>query len=419
MTALTTQSLTNPLVRQKARFDPIVVRAFETRTGRVVATVPYVGQPVWSFGVNQAGAWSVTVPLDNPEVDPDWLSGITEPWRISWAICQGSKIWQAGPVIPEDYQGGTTTTVSGGGLWKLLSDKRVLVNPARATLAGVARADADIAFGPGTTSDIGSAIPLANRNLSLQTVAKRIMQIITAAAGGDLPIAYPADIAGDAVRTYPGYDLAYVGQRLTELTQVLDGPEIEFRPEFVDEVSKQQIRWRMRIGNPHLGNLAFVHAFDYGRALVDLTYSVDGTARATRDYERGNGMNRDLVSGFSDFPLASGDPAAILLERVGADHTSTADRAVLDGWAQAGVLNNLVVSPDLKATVRIPGDDGQGNATRSPILTTVEAGDNCMAQIKRHPRIPDGLIGLRIAGANSTTKSQVAQLQLQYLGRAS
>jgi len=410
--------MTGPGVRQKVKFDPIKVRAFETRTGRVVATVPYVGQPTWSFGINQAGAWSVTVPLDNPEVDPDWLSGITDPWRFSWAICQGSKIWQAGPVIPEDYQGGTQTTISGGGLWKLLSDKRVLVNPSRATLAGVNQPDADIAFGPGDTSEIGSPIPSANRNLSLHTIAKRIMQIITAATAGDLPIVYPDDIAGDAVRTYPGYDLAYVGQRLTELTQVIDGPEIEFRPEFVDEVSKQQIRWRMRIGNPRLGNLGFPHAFDYGRALVDLTYGVDGSAKATRDFERGNGMNRDLVTGFYDHALpTSFDPAAILLERVGADHTSTTDPAVLDGWAQAGVLNNLVVAPNLMATVRVPGDDGQGNATRSPILTTVEAGDNMLAQIRRHPRIPDGLVGFRIAGANSTQKSQIAQLQLQYLGK--
>lgn len=411
--------MTGPLVRQKAKFDPIVVRAFETRTGRVAAVVPYVGQPSWSYGINQAGAWSVTVPLDNPEVDPDWLSGITDPWRFSWAICQGSKVWQAGPVIAEDYQGGTSTTISGGGLWKLLSDKRVLVNPARATLAGVSTADADIAFGPGDTSEIGSPIPVANRNLSLHTVAKRLMQIITAASAGDLPIVYPDDIAGDAIRTYPGYDLAYVGQRLSELTQVIDGPEIEFRPEFVDEISKQQIRWRMRIGNSRLGNLGFPHAFDYRKALVDITYAVDGTARATRDFERGNGMNRDLVTGFNDHVLpTSYDPAAILLERIGSDHTSTSDAAVLDGWAQAAVLNNLVVSPDLKATVRIPGDDGQGNVTRSPILTTVEAGDNVLAQLKRHPRIPDGLIGLRIAGANSTPKKQIAELQVQFLGRA-
>lgn len=412
--------MTNPLVRQKVRFDPIVVRAFETRTGRVAAIVPYTGQPTWSYGINQAGAWSVSVPLDNPEVDPDWLSGITDPWRFSWAICQGSKIWQAGPVIAESYQGGTSTTISGGGLWKLLTDKRTLINPARATLAGVSTADADIAFGPGATSEIGSTIPPANRNLSLHTIAKRLMQIITTASAGDLPIVYPADIAGDAVRTYPGYDLAYVGQRLTELTQVIDGPEIEFRPEFVDEVSKQQVRWRMRIGNTRLGNLGFPHAFDYGKALTDLTYDMDGTLRGTRDFERGNGMNRDLVTGFYDSALpTSYDPAAILLERIGGDHTSTSDPGVLNGWAQAAVLNNLSVSPDLKATVRIPGDDGQGNVTRSPILTTVEAGDNCVAQIKRHPRIPDGLIGLRIAGANSTAKSQIAQLQVQYLGRVS
>lgn len=411
ITGATIGAPTRPLVT----FDPIKVYAFETRTGRVAATVPFVGQPRFTNGLNQAGGWSVTVPLDNPEVDKNWLSGVTDPQRFSWAIAQGSYIWQAGPVIAEDYQGGTTTQITGGGIWKFLTDSRVLVNPNRATLAGVAKADADVSFGNGSNSTIGGAIPPANQFLSLHTIAKRIVQTVCAAPGGDLPITYPADIAGVAERTYPGYELASPGQRLTELSQVINGPEIEFRPEFVDEVTRQQIQWRMRIGNPRLGNLGYPHAYDLGSALIDLTYATDGTGRATRAFERGNGMNRDLPVGFYDVPLST-DPAALLLEQVGGAHTDSSDINTLNGWAQSDVQTGLITKAMASATVRVPGDDGRGQATRSPSMMEVAAGDTCAMRIRNHQRIPDGVIYARILGANSTATAQVAQLQLQVIG---
>lgn len=420
------------IVRPKVTMERIKVLAFETRTGRVAATVPYVGQPVWSLGVNTAGGWRVQVPvapdipagtssagIDHLKKDyKEWLDGIADPWRFSWAICQGSKIWQAGPMIAEEYtEGSPTTSIVGAGFWQLLTDKRRLINPARATLAGIASADADVAFGPGTVSTIGSVIPAAHQNLSLHTIAKRIVQIITTAAGGNLPVVYPADIAGTSERTYPGYDLASPGQRLAELTQVIDGPEIEFRPQFVDEVTKQQIQWEMRIGNSRLGNLGFPHAFDYGKALVGINRSTNGSGRATRDWERGNGMNRDLVTGFYDQPLGP-DAAAMLLENAGQDHTSSSNVSELNGWAQSYVLSNVVTAPNYSATVRVAGDNGQGEQTRSPILTTVDAGDNCVAEVRRHPRLPDGRYKFRIVGMASSGRAEEAVLQLHFLGRS-
>lgn len=401
--------------RPLTTFDPIKVYAFETRTGRVAASVPFVGQPRFTGGLNQAGGWSVTVPLNNPEVDSSWLSGITDPQRFSWAVAQGSYIWQAGPVIAEDYQGGTTTQITGGGIWKFLTDSRVLVNPNRAVLSRVSGADADVAFGNGSNSTIGSPIPPANRFVSLHTIAKRIVQTICSAPGGDLPMAYPADIAGTAERTYPGYDLASPGQRLTELSQVIGGPEIEFRPEFVDEVTRQQIQWRMRIGNPRLGNLGYPHVFDLGAALVDMTYATDGTGRATRAFERGNGMNRDLPVGFYDAPINT-DPAALLLEQSGGTHTDVSDTNTLNAWASSVVQTNLVTKVTASATVRVPGDDGRGRSTRSPSMMEVAAGDTCAMHLRGHPRIPDSTVYARVLGVNSTDKAQIAQLQLQVIG---
>lgn len=406
------------VMRPRARFDPIEVRAFETRTGRVVARIPYTGVPSWSSGVNDPGDWRVSAKLGGDGIDKLTLDGITDPWRFSWAISQGSKIWQAGPVVTEDYEDGAlTTTIGGGGLLKFLTDKRILVNPARATLAGVAAADADILFGPtGYVPTIGGTVPVANQNLSLHSIFRRILEIITTAAGGDLPIVLPDVIAGTSEREYPGYDLAGVGQRLIELSQVINGPEFEFAPEFVDPQTKQAIRWRVRIGNPNLGNLSFPHYWDQGKALIGTGFMKDGGFRVTRDFERGNGMNRDLVTGFADAPLTS-NPSDILLENVGSGHTSAGDVDVLNGWAQATVANGSTEAPIFVHRVRVPGDDGSGNKTRSPSLTEVSNGDNGLFVLKNHPRIPDGTYACRIIRIANGSIEQTAQLTTQLLGK--
>lgn len=422
-----TLTLGTPVPQPKVTFQPYSVLAYETRTGRVAGSIPFVGVPRWSAGLSTPGAWSVTVALGGSGISPDLLDGLAEPQVFSWAICQGSRIWQAGPVVGESYSDGqSNTTVSGTGLWGFLTNKRLLVNPARATLAGVGAADADVAFAPTSAtnvSEIGTPIPAGNRDLSLHTIAKRIVQTIEGAAGGDLPIVYPDDIAGAAQRTYPGYDLASPGQRLTDLTGVIGGPEIEFRPSFVDDTTRQFIQHTMRIGNDqdpvalgHLGNLSFAQAWDYGKALVKLDISRDGSNKSTRDFERGNGLNRDIVVGFYDSPI-SASPGSLLLETVGSSHTSSDNKTELNGYAQSAVVTNAMSTPTFTAEVRIQGDDQQGRLTRSPNLASMENGDNFVSHVTGHRRLTDGTYYFRIINMSQGSTTQQASLALHFLGR--
>jgi hypothetical protein len=418
---LSAQATTGPgggvLDRPTARLDPITIRVFETRTGRVAATMPYVGTPTWERGINTAGSWRVAVPLDNDEVSLELLNGVTDPWLWSWAVCQGSKIWQAGPLVTESYDGGTTTTFGGGGLLKLFTDKRVLLNPGRAALGVIAGTDADTVFGPaGYTPVIGGTVPAGNQNLSLHTIAKRLIQQDISTTGRELPIVFPDDVAGTAQREYPGYDLASLGQRLMELSQVLDGPEFEFAPEFADTTTKQSIRWRLRLGSPYLGDLTFARYWEYRKALVDTRFDTDGGYRTTRDFERGNGMNRDLVIGFADQPLGSA-PAEMVLEDVGNDHTSASDTDTLNAWAAATVAGGQSAAPTLTHIVRVAGDNGEGFATGSPALGEVDTGDNCIAVYRGHPRLGTASYAGRITDIANGSDETTAVLTCQLLGR--
>lgn len=405
--------------RPTVTLDPYVVLAFEVRTGRVAARIPYAGQPAWSRGLNTAGDWRVTVPLDTGEIDLELLNGVTDPWRYGWAICQGTKIWQAGPVVSESYQGGNTTTFNGGGVLKYFTDKRLLLNPARTTQSVVSDSTSDLNFGPtGWVPMSGGPVAAGNRDLSLHTILKRLFELTNTATGAGLPFVLPADIAGTAQREYPGYDLAQVGQRALELSQVIDGPEFEFSPEFVDTTTKAYIRWRLNIGNSRLGNLGFPHAWDYRKALVDSAFDTDGTYRVTRAFERGNGMNRDLVIGYADAPVGV-NPSDLLLESAGSAHTDASDVATLTAWAVAAVADGQAALPMLTHTVRTAGDDGNGFKSRSPHCAEVGLGDNMTAHYVKHPRMGTSDLACRIVGISGGARPAELELMTQSLGTVS
>ncbi len=403
--------------------EPVQVYVFETRTGRVIDTIPYVGSPNWNSALNGAGSWSVDVALKGPAsgagLSPATFESLTTPYRFSWAMAQGSNIWQAGPVVAESYSEGSSSTVSGGGFWKLLNDKRLLLNPARAVTSVVTGTDADVVFGPsGYVPVIGGTVPVGNVDLSLHTIAKRIVSLVEAEVGGEFPVVYPDDIAGTAAREYPGYDMAYVGQRLSELTQVVNGPEIVFKPEFLDGTTKQAIIWRMQIGNSALGNLQYPHAWDSGRALIGLSqYNSDGSAAVRRVYARGNGMNRDTPIGYANNAVNSLDNADILLERVDGEHTSAIDVSTLNSWAQNDVDYGSSITPQITARVRTAGDDGNGYQTRSPHQAEVNHGDTGVLEVRNHLRLPDGSYKVRIIGKSATSSAYATDMICQLVSR--
>lgn len=390
--SLQTTSTTTPAV-------PYRLFVASTRTGQIVADMPWVGIPRWEYRLNTAGGLTVTVPLD--AIDKTDLDDLCTPWRWTWGWAWGSHILQAGPVVTDRYTdqaGPPTVDVGCGGLWNLLQ-RRVLVNAAWAEGQDVASPIADVV--------------LTNR--TLRQIAKDLVSGDLARTGHTLPVAFPADDAASThERTYPGYDLAMVGERLQQLTQVIDGPEVEFRPRYTDS-TQRAMEWEMRIGSPRLGQLGSPHAWDYGRALTHVDHDRDGSQQTLGHFERGNGMERGLLSAYQDdktllninqYPWPD-------LESVGTSSTSDTDVANLQSKADGYLATHSRPVVTWSATVRMDGTNGQGGTTRSPSLDVVRAGDNANFVLRGHRRIPDGTYQRRILGASSGQNLDTAQLVLQ------
>lgn len=368
-----------------------------TVTGDIVADIPWVGLPRWEYRLNSAGSLTASVPVD--AMDLADFDELTSSWRWSWGWAVGSYILQAGPVITDrcpDVAGPVTAEVGCGGLWSL-EMRRALINPTWVEGQNVAETD---------------------RNFTLKTlrqIAKEMVQGDLARTGHSLPIVFPADDPPSThERNYPGYDLAFVGERLSQLTQVIDGPEVEFRPRFVDN-TQRKIEWEMRIGSPRLGQLGYPHVWDYGQALQSVDHDRDGSNVTFGHFERGGGTERGLLTAYQDDKTKvnlAGYPWPDV-ETAGSSSTSDSDTVNLQAKANGVIATYSQANVTWSATVRMDGTDGQGNPTASPTIDVVSAGDTGYFRMDGHRRIKAGSYGRRLLGASSGPSLDTAQLALQ------
>ncbi len=388
-----------------------------TVTGQVVGDLPFTAVPTWSRALNGAGTLSgISVPL-NPQLNADMAQRLQEPWRWTVLWCYGQAILQAGMmsgVTVNDTQKPSVASVSTTTMWEFLTRKRLVVTPGQ----DVGTDAANVTFGPGVADT-------SNRNLSLHSIARRLVELATTGdPARQLPIVLPAPIAGSTVRTYLGSDLATTGTRLAEITQVINGPEIEFSPEFADS-TQGYFRWRMRIGNNRLGQLGYPHAWDYQRALLSLPVGIDGTDMTFQVVSKGqdtrtvSSATPPVASGalvsasaIDTFYTAQGWPA---LQTADTGHTSTIDPNTVAGYATAAVTTHKVPIKTATALVSLNGLDNQGRQTGAPSIELLSVGDTAFFGLIGHPFLANGQYGMRILALESGSDAFTAKLIVQVL----
>lgn len=352
---------------------------FETVTGRIVLNdLPYVGQPSFSRQINQQGSLSLRLVVGDISTPPaTTLRSIFTPWRFSVGLAWNDFIVQAGPIITSQFDDvNRILSVTAGGIWRLLS-RRVIVNPSPALnpTNGV------------TLLDMGSAYDELIGPVSLHTIAKTLVQrSCTRSTGFSLPIDYPTGITGTQNRAYPIYDMATVGQRLQELTQVDGGPDIDFEPYF-DPSNPGYVRYQMRIGNPVLQQTGLDLIWDYQSGLRSVSVDSNGSQMVTGAFVKGNGTERSSLVAYqrSNTLVDVGWPATEMVD----SRTSVTTASILQGHADSDIA--LYKNPVELWTAVVRAD-------ATPQLGTYSPGTYAIFNMQQHPWIPDGLYRQRILG---------------------
>lgn len=366
---------------------------FEVKTGKIVIRdIPIIGNPDFDRQINQEGSWKITVLVGDVSVPKtETLRSIFAPWRFGCAIAWNDQyIAQAGPITTSQFNDSNfQIQVSGGGLWTLLN-RRVIIDPAyplapTTASALLSMATGDLNYGP----------------TSLHTIAKKLVSDSCSRSLFGLPIDFPADISGTSVRNYPIYDLASVGQRLKELTQVENGPDVDFAPYF-DLSNPGYIRFQMRIGNPTLTQTGVPLVWDYGTGLRSVSIDSDGSAMVRGIFAKGNGTERaSLVAYDQDNTLINnGWPPTELV----VSFSSVTDGATLQGHA-TGAKNLYRTPVELwSAIVR---------ADQIPVLGTYAPGTMATFNMQGHAWVPDGGYQQRLLGFSQGPATNEVRLVLQ------
>lgn len=356
------------------------VHIAETRTGTIVHfDMPIMGTPTFSRRINDDGNITIDIPVGDPGVPPvAKLRALAAPWRYSIAVMYGATILAYGPIMTLQFDhAGQTLKLGAGSMWALFS-RRLLY-----AAAGVAASPLNM--DPSQDANY--------TNLTLATIMRQLVSdSIARGATFSLPIDLPGTVVGTATRNYPIYDLASVGQRMKDLTQVEQGPDVDWDPYLA---SPNQIRVSMRIGTPSLTQQGLNLIWHDGSSLPYVNIDSTAANMSTSVFTRGNATERAAqVAYATDTTLtAVGWPA---LESVDTTHQSVTDFSTLQGYANEWVryYKNPVETWAAEVIMDV-----------SPLAGTYKPGDSAVFNIQQHPWIPPGrynqrILGWRSAGVN-------------------
>lgn len=364
----------------------------QTTTGTILADAAPRDRPSFGRKLTNKGSWTVNViPDDSANASIDFHT-YTDAGKYSWIVLCDDYVVQAGPVWTYQFDENTRNlSVSGTGIQGIF-DRRVLRNRT-GTASNIVHVNNDLVL----------------NNFSLRGIAREIVNANLRQAGYGLPVDIPTAEPGTHKRTYQGYDLAMVWDRLDELSKVIDGPELDFRPYLVS--TGNAIRWELLIGGPKLGVQNSTAVWDYGGALGAIDVDVNGGASpCMKAWVKGSGTERTMIAGYAadDSLIALGYPPT---DYVDTEHTSVTDKTTANSHAAADLAKLAAPTEAWKCTVRIDGASSTGVSV-SPKLGSWSLGDAPLFGVSGHPWIPNGQYRRRIIGYSDDTDATV-KLELE------
>lgn len=325
-----------PLPGRSASDDGWRAYMIRTSTGEVGAQLhPVDGS--WEIPLNGIESWKVKISVEDLEgVDRAWYTEGIGGVLITWTV-NGKEIpWIAGPVTQWDSETPGFLEYSGGGIREWYS--RLV---------------------------IGTDLRVRNKSLG------QIMWLIAKQAelkpGGGPPIydASPDPLGRGHERNYMAWDLANgnMDKRMSELSAVIDGPDVMFRPEWAND-EHTLIRWGCYHGTAASARIQSptIHTFDttaaYG-SLSSVEVRTSSSFLVSRVWATGGGSGAGtVISRAEDFSLV--DAGFPFYEAVISDTSATADtedsvalgkdRRVPISLSVGGSIRGAPT----KATVRVP-----------------------------------------------------------------
>lgn len=344
----------------------------------------------WSMELN--GVESITMKLRKSDLPSGiplnyWLS---PTWAGVLLRFKGVPII-AGPILTLPNESFDTLSLGCGGIRSLLAKR--LVTHEMLDWAGLNK----------------SVVSFSG--LSLGTIAKRVVEQSTSKKRyGPLPISYPVPdqtVANDAnhERNYRGFNLQNINCHdvLTKLSNVLDGPDIMFKPRLIRDDALTFDMWTGTETQPRIYQ-RFTPVWDTTPAqgqVVEMSTIVTGSYQTNRTYSLGAGQDEGLLIkvNTNETPLRQQYPLLETVVNVGNSENET----LVDSYGKVNLITNAYPLMEVQMTVRADGEIPLGYFWPGDLVQVVTNG---------WLSLPDGVTQMRLLSITGNDSNSV-KLSLQ------
>ncbi len=360
----------------------------ETVTGKNLGPLDvHVDQ--WTRELNGTDAATVSLyPGALTMKNRDWLRLITQGPRmtlvIEWNTAFSSAIVFAGPIWTRPWDG-KKVVLNASGIRSILARRKAL------------------AWAPPYQTQV-----LPYVNMSLGSIAVSLVRDVAldgTKAGSSLPIVFPSietDTDPTHVRNYNGYAVSTIDTLLSDLTNVINGPDIDFLPSWTDG-SKQFLQYTMRVGTNEQPKImtATQLTFDASakKSSVKLLTSLeDASLMTTTDWALGSGDGTGVLMSVAQSSLATSNGWPLLEHET--DYKTVDTQTTLDTHTAGDLAAFSAPTVQFGLTV---------DATKPPVFGSYTLGDNAFVRVANHVWIPDSPVAgyamriVKMSGDSSTT----------------
>lgn len=339
---------------------------YQTTTGIIGPKLAYASMS-WSAELN--GTETISLGLRKSDLPVVNLSLWLSAWWAGVVLMWNDAPIVAGPLLTRPSESIDSVSINCGGIRSILARRVVVKEDSMSTIA---------------SSNINYS------NLSYGTIAQRVVTAAQQKSAGQLPISFPLpEESGTHERNYRGFNLQniYCDDILDKLSNVIDGPDIMFRPRLLRDNQLTFDMWHGTNKDPRIAQ-RYVPTWDTTPArgqVSDMTVNYTGSYQASRVFSTGAGQDEGLLITKSEDTsmLQRGYP---LLESV-INRGSSENINTVRGYGDAHLQANRDALLEVQITVQ--GDDLTPFGSFWP-------GDLANIVTKGWLSIPDGITPMRV-----------------------
>lgn len=348
----------------------------------------------WSMELN--GVESISIGLRKSMLPQVNLSYWLAPWWAGVVLFWEDQPIVAGPILTRPNETFDTVSLTCGGIRSVLA-KRLVINEQ-------------------TNWDNLNKSIVSYSGLSLGTIAQRVVKQSQLKPGGSLPISFPLpeeNVTNDAdhQRNYRGFNVQNINCHdvLTKLSNVINGPDIMFKPRLTSPNKLTFDMWHGTEKEPRIyqRDIPVWDTTAVNGSASELSVIVTGSYQTSRVFSTGAGQDEGVLIkvATNDIPLQLQYPLLETVINVG----NSENPVVVQGYALSSLNANKLPLMEVQMTVRADGATPLGQFWPGDLVQVVTKGWLSL------PDGPNQMRLLSISGGDSGDVKISLQMEEKFL----